>query len=74
MSTYYQFSNPVLRRPIESAAYAAVIVDLGRPPVAGLVEVSAELAQVRAERAGLATRGVPEGFLATTDAPIAAGG
>jgi DNA-binding SARP family transcriptional activator len=55
-------------------AYAAVIVDLGRPPVAGLVEVSAELAQVRAERAGLATRGVPEGFLATTDAPIAAGG
>jgi DNA-binding SARP family transcriptional activator/tetratricopeptide (TPR) repeat protein len=34
-------------------AYTAVIVDLGRPPVAGLVEVSAELARVRAERAAL---------------------
>jgi tetratricopeptide (TPR) repeat protein len=35
-------------------AYAAVIVDLGRPPVAGLVEVSAELARVRDERAARA--------------------
>ena len=34
-------------------AYAAVIVDLGRPPVAGLVEVCAEVARVRAERAAL---------------------
>ncbi len=55
-------------------AYAAVIVDLGRPPVAGLVEVSAELARVRAERAGLATLGGREGPLPKTAAPITTGG
>jgi DNA-binding SARP family transcriptional activator/tetratricopeptide (TPR) repeat protein len=37
-------------------AYTAVIVDLGRPPVAGLVEISDELARVQKERARLAAR------------------
>jgi len=55
-------------------AYVAVIVDLGRPPVAGLVEVCAEVARVRAERAVL---GAPDGAhrrSATTIRPIGTGG
>jgi len=55
-------------------AYAAVIVDLGRPPVAGLVEVCAEVARIRAERSAL---GAPDGGprrSATTVKTIATGG
>jgi len=55
-------------------AYAAVIVDLGRPPVAGLVEVGAEVARVRAERAALSTpAGAPQPAAATVKT-IATGG
>ncbi len=36
-------------------AYAAVLVDLGRPPVAGLVEPDRELARLAEERRALAT-------------------
>lgn len=55
-------------------AYAAVIVDLGRPPVAGLVEVCAEVARVRAERAALLPTGGARRRTATTVKRIATGG
>jgi tetratricopeptide (TPR) repeat protein len=41
-------------------AYAAILVDLGRPPVAGLVDLDAELARVREDRAALLPAGVEE--------------
>jgi DNA-binding SARP family transcriptional activator/tetratricopeptide (TPR) repeat protein len=37
-------------------AYTAIIVDLGRPPVAGLVDIAAEVGRVRDERAAVAAR------------------
>ena len=41
------------------SAYATVVVDLGRPPVGGLVEVAQELACVRAERRHVASTDDP---------------
>jgi DNA-binding SARP family transcriptional activator/tetratricopeptide (TPR) repeat protein len=41
------------------SAYATVVVDLGRPPVGGLVEVAQELARVRAERRHVASTDDP---------------
>ena len=38
-------------------AFAAALVDLGRPPVAGLVVPDQELALLAADRAALATAG-----------------
>ncbi len=40
--------------PASGEAYAAILVDLGRPPVAGLVEPERELERLAADRMGLA--------------------
>ncbi len=40
--------------PAPGEAYAAILVDLGRPPVAGLVEPGRELERLAADRLGLA--------------------
>ena len=40
--------------PAPGEAYAAILVDLGRPPVAGLVEPERELERLAADRLGLA--------------------
>jgi len=55
-------------------AYAAVVVDLGRPPVAGLVEVCAEVARVRAERAALGGPGGAHRRAVAAVKPVATGG